>query len=158
MTDELKAYIRLETAVAAAFNFFINGMVAALVYHKADYVPTDAISIIIDLVFACLLMCVLCAYFCRASLKRTKTARILEGGGAMLRRFGRLLRYPLLYGFVLGIIAAFVLSAVTVPLFAWLGVNMLPFGWYVVLKVLFAALLGGGVTRLTLYAGMYASE
>jgi hypothetical protein len=156
MTDELKAYIRIETVVAAAFNFFINGMIAALVYHKADYVPTDAISICIDLVLTCLLMFILCACFCRASLKRTKTAGLLEGGSALLRRAGRLLRYSLLYGFVLGILAAIILSAVTVPLFTLLGIYALPFDWYVVLKVLFTALLAGGITRLTLYAGIFA--
>jgi hypothetical protein len=155
MTQELKSYIRIETIVAAAFNFFINGMIAALVYHKADYVPTNAISICLDLVLTCLLMCILSAYFCRASLRRTKTAGILEGSGALLKRFGRLLRYPLLFGLVLGLVAAVILSALTVPLFAWLGIYTLPFGWYVVLKVLFTAVFSGGITRFTLYAGMH---
>jgi hypothetical protein len=45
---------------------------------------------------------------------------------------------------------------VTVPLFTLLGIYALPFDWYVVLKVLFTALLAGGITRLTLYAGIFA--
>ncbi len=154
MTNELRAYIRLEAAVAAAFNFFINGMLAALIYHKADFVPINIISIPIDLVLTCWLMWILTAYFCRASLKRTKTAGILDGGGQLLRRLGRFLRYPLLYGFALGAFTAVVLSMLAVPLCALLGIYALPFGWYVALKVLFAMLLGGGVTRLTLTAGI----
>ena len=158
MTDELKGYIKIEAKVSAAFNFFINGMIAALVYHKADIVPTNVVSIPIDLLLTCLLIFILSAYFCRASLRRTKTAGLLESNNRLLRRLGRLLRHPLLYGLALGTFTAVVLSVLVAPVFALLGVGSLRFGWYVVLKVLFTALLGGGVTVLTLYAGMCRYE
>ena len=53
MSNELKSYLKTEMIIAAAFNLFINGMVAALIHHKADYVPTDVISIAIDLTATC---------------------------------------------------------------------------------------------------------
>ncbi len=55
MNRELAAYLRLQVALAAAFNFFIGGMTASLIYHKADFVPTEPISIAIDLTFTYLL-------------------------------------------------------------------------------------------------------
>lgn len=154
MTKELRDYIRLETLVAAALNFFINGMIAALIYHKADAVSLNSVSISIDLLSTCLLILILAAYFCRASLKRTKTAGILEHGGMLVRRIGRLLAYPLLYGLVLGTLTAVVLTTLTLLFFALLGVYELPFYWYVAIKALFAMILGSGVTVLTLNAGM----
>lgn len=44
MNRELAVYLRLQDTIAAAFNFFINGMIAALIYHKANFVPTDTIQ------------------------------------------------------------------------------------------------------------------
>ena len=41
MNAKIKSYLKAEAIVAAAFNFFINGMIAALIYHKADRVSTD---------------------------------------------------------------------------------------------------------------------
>ena len=152
MTDELKAYIRLEATVSAGFNLFINGMLAALIYHKADVVPANIISIPIDLLLTCWLMFILSAYFCRASLKRTKTAGILEGGGKLLRRLGRLIRYPLLYGLALGTLAAALLSVLTVPFLMLIGISVLPFYGYVALKSAFAMSLGYGITILTMRA------
>ena len=154
MTKELKAYIRLEAIVSAAFNFFINGMFAALIYHNADTVATNIISIPIDLLLTCWLMFILSAYFCRSSLKRTNTAGILESGGVLINFLGRMLRIPILYGIIPGTITAAILSAMAVPLFVLLGVSALPFGWYIALKTLFAAVLGGFVTAVTLYSGM----
>ena len=140
--------------IAAAFNFFINGMVAALIHHKADYVATDAISIAIDLACTCLFTFILTALFCRASVKRTKTIGILETKNRFIRFSSRLFRRPALFGLVMGIIAAVVLFALTAMLFALLGIAALPFGVYVILKCAFAALLGGGATLLELYSGM----
>ena len=154
MTKELKAYIRLEAIVSAAFSFFINGMIAALIYHKADTVATNMTSILVDLLLTCWLMFILSAYFCRSSLKRTNTTGILEGGGAFLYWLGRMLRIPILYGIIPGTITAAALSAVTIPFFVLLGVSALPFGWYFALKTVFAAVLGGFVTAFTLYSGM----
>ena len=154
MNKELKIYIKTEMIIAAAFNFFINGMVAALIYHKADYVPTDVISIAIDLTATCLFTFIISALFCRASVRRTKTAGILETKSRFMRFLSKLFRRPVLFGAVTGLVAAAVLWIVTAPLFALLGITALPFGVYVALKCVFAALLGSGVTLLELYSGM----
>ena len=154
MNKELKSYLKTEMIIAAAFNFFINGMIAALIYHKADYVPTDVISIAIDLTATCLFTFIISALFCRASVRRTKTAGILETKSRFMRFCGKLFRRPVLFGAVMGLVAAVVLWIVTAPLFALLGITALPFGVYVAFKCVFAALLGGGVTLLELYSGM----
>ena len=72
MNRELIAYLRAQAIIAAAFNFFIGGMIAALIYHKADFVPTDAV--VIDLTITCLLTFAITTPFCRAGLRRDKTA------------------------------------------------------------------------------------
>jgi len=154
MNKELKIYIKTEMTIAAAFNLFINGMVAALIYHKADYVPTDVISIAIDLTATCLFTFIISALFCRASVGRTKTAGILEAKSRFMRFSSKLFRRPVLFGTVTGLATAVVLWIVTEPLFALLGIATLPFGVYVALKCVFAVLLGGGVTLLELYSGM----
>jgi hypothetical protein len=38
MNRELAVYLRIQASVSAAFSFFIGGMAAALIYHKADFV------------------------------------------------------------------------------------------------------------------------
>lgn len=157
MNKEIKAYIKTEAIIAAAFNFFINGMVAALIHHKADTVATDAISIAIDLTATCLLIFILTAFFSRASLKRTKKESVLENGSRMIRFLSRLLRHPALFGMLMGIAAAIVLFALTTQIFSLLSIGTLPFGVYVALKCVFSAILGGGATALELYLGMIAA-
>ena len=154
MNTEIKKYLKTEMTISAAFNLFINGMVAALIHHKADYVATDAVSIAIDLTCTCLFIFILTALFCRASVKRTKTIGILETENRFILFSSRLFRRPALFGLVMGVIAAAVLFALTATLFALLGIFALPFGVYVALKCVFAALLGGGATLLELYSGM----
>jgi len=44
MNGELAIYLRIQASVSAAFGLFIGGMAAALIYHKADFVPADAVS------------------------------------------------------------------------------------------------------------------
>ena len=154
MNAELKSYIKTEMAISAAFNLFINGMVAGLIHHKADYVATDPVSIAIDLTCTCLFTFVLTALFCRASIRRTKTEGILKTKSHFIRFSSKLFRRPALFGLVMGLICAGVLFAVTQTLFALLGIYALPFGVYVLLKCVFSALLGGGATFLELYSGM----
>jgi|AGTN01.2.fsa_nt_gi hypothetical protein len=154
LTAEIRAYLKLEAGISAAFNFFINGMLAALVYHRADAVPTNIVSIPLDLLATCLLMFILSAYFARASLKRSKAAGILECDRKPFLRLARLLERPLLYGLALGLPAGIALSLTVAPAFALTGAASLPFGWYIALKAAFAAALGGAFTALTLYAGM----
>jgi len=74
-------------AIAAAYNFFINGMAAGLIYHKAGYVPTASVSIAVDLPIACLSAFVISMPFSRASLRRNKTGCSL-GGSATGPPFG----------------------------------------------------------------------
>ena len=66
MNRELAVYLRLQATIATTFNFFIGGMIAALIYHKADFVPTDTISIAIDITITCLLTFAITTPFCRA--------------------------------------------------------------------------------------------
>lgn len=158
MNPELKAYLRLEATVAAAFNFFINGMISALIYHKADWVPADALSITIDLTLTCLFTFTVSAFFNRASLRRTQTAGILHTCNRAVRLLSRLFRRPALFGVLIGAITAVLLLALVVPVLAVLDVEVLPFAVYITFKTLFCALLGGGVALLELYAGMCRAE
>lgn len=77
MNRELAVYLRIQASVSAAFSFFIGGMAAALIYHKADFVPADAISNAIDITITCLLTFAITTPFCRASLRRDKTGGVL---------------------------------------------------------------------------------
>ena len=158
MTREIKAYLKTEMIIAAAFNFFINGMIAALIYHKADYVPTDIVSIAIDLTATCLFTVTISALFCRASVKQTKTAGILETKSRLIRFSSKLFWHPVLFGVLMGLAFAVVLWVLTAPLFVMLGIAALPFVVYVALKCVFAALLGGGITLLELYSGICKAE
>ena len=97
MNQEIRAYLRLEATVAATFNFFINGMVSALIYHKADSVPFDAVSIAIDLLLTCFFIFTVTVFFCRASLRRTKTYGILKNDTIAMHYLSRLFNYPVLF-------------------------------------------------------------
>ena len=154
MDKNLKNYLKTEMIIAAAFNFFINGMIAGLIHHKAGNVATDVISIAIDLTATCLFTFIISALFCRASVKRTKTIGILETKNRFILFSSKLFRRPALFGLVMGIIAAAALFALTATLFALLGIASIPFGVYIALKSVFAALFGGGATLLELYSGM----
>jgi hypothetical protein len=155
MDSEIKTYLKAEAIIAAAFNFFINGMVAALIHHKADTVATDALSVAIDLTITCLVMFIITELFCRASLKQTKSTGILDSGNKIQRLSVRLFRWPVLFGAALGFSMAIVLFALIAPVFALLGVQALPFGAYIALKTISCALLGGGVALICLYAGLH---
>jgi hypothetical protein len=78
--EGLKAYVRLKAAVSAA----LSGRLAALIHHNADAVPTNIVSISIDLLFTCGLMFILSGYFGRASLRRSKTMDILDSENQIL--------------------------------------------------------------------------
>ncbi len=154
MNQEIRAYLRLEATVAAAFNFFINGMVSALIYHKADSVPFDAVSIAIDLLLTCFFIFTVTVFFCRASLRRTKTYGILKNDTIAMHYLSRLFNYPVLFGVLLGIFTAMLLFVLIAPAFVLLHIDKIPFGWYIVFKTTFCAFLGYGVTLLEMYSGM----
>lgn len=158
MNEEIRMYLSIEMKVAAAFNFFINGMVTALIYHKADTVPADTVSIAVDLSLTCLFTFIVSAFFNKASLRRTKTAGILEAPNPAIRGLSRLFRRPVLFGALLGFSTAAVLFGLVAPVFAFLGLTELPFGLYITLKTISCALLGGGVALIGLYAGMCKVE
>jgi hypothetical protein len=158
MNKELMAYLGLEAKVSAAFNFFINGMISALIYHKADFVPADNISLAIDLLLTCLLMFILTALFSTASLRRTNTIGILEPGNKAIRKLSRLFRRPILFGLLMGMATAAVLFALAAPVFALLGVKTFTFSAYIALKAVGCALLGGTVTMTALYLGLFRVE
>lgn len=154
MNRELAVYLRLQAAIAAAFNFFISGMIAALIYHKADFVPTDAISIAIDITITCLLTFAITTPFCRASLRRDKIGGVLAAKTLPARLLARLSRRPVLLCISLSLCAALVLSALTASFFALLNVIAVPFYLYVALKSVFSLMLGAFATCVVLYAGM----
>ena len=158
MSYELKAYFSVQAKVAAAFSFFVSGMIAALLYHAAQSALTDVVSIGIDLTITCLLTFIITAYFCRASLKSTKTVGILPPANGFSRFLARLFRTPLGFGIVCGLVAAIVLFIITTIILSLLNVTALPFYLYVLLKSLFCMLLGSGVTILEMYAGMCKTE
>ena len=164
MNSEIKAmpriaaFLGVQAKIAAAFNFFISGMIIGLIYHEADLVPLDSVSVAVDLVITCLLTFTITAYFCRASLKSTKTAGILPAPNVFIRFLAKLFRSPLAFGVLSGLFTAASLFAVIAPLLALLKITALPFYPYVLLKSLSCMLLGSGVTLLELFAGMCKTE
>ena len=158
MDGQLKGYVLSEAIISAAFNLFINGMVAALIYHMAETVATDPVSSAIDLLITCVSMGILTALFSRASVKRTKVVGIFEAPSGVMRFLSRLFCRPVFFGLVVGMVVAVVVYIPTVLILALPGILAIPFGIYVTLKCLFAAVLGGGIVALELYAGMCKVE
>ena len=158
MSKEIKALIRSQAIISAAFNFFINGMVSALIHHMTYLVSTDPVSIAIDLTSTCLFIFIFGAFFSRLNLRSAKILGILESERKLMNSLSRLSRHPALFGALLGFIMAVVLTSLVAPSFTLLGINAMPFGWYISFKVIFSALLGGGVMMLGMYAGMINAE
>jgi hypothetical protein len=158
MNSELAAYLRLQAIIAAAYNFFINGMVTALLYHKADFVPADATSIIIDITVTCMLTFAITTFFCRASLRRDKVGGILTAKTSPERLLARLFTRPVLLCASFGLCAALILSVLTVSFTALLGITVVPFYLHVALKSVFSAALGAFATCMVLYAGMCRAD
>lgn len=154
MNKEIRAFLSLQAKVSGAFNFFISGMIASLIYHKADVVPTGTVSLAIDLILTCLLTFILNALFCKASLTSSKTTGILDNGNKFIRQLSRLFRRPLLFGTLIGLAAAAVLFVLIAPVFALLGLKSLPFGIYILVKTIFSTVLGGASALMELYIGM----
>jgi len=157
MNEQLKSNIKIEAIVSAAFNFFITGMIAALIHHKADTVATD-LSAATDLLLTCLSTGILTALFSKASVKRAKTAGVIPAASGIMRFFSRLFRHPVLFGLLVGAAAAVGFAIPTILIFMLPGIMSIPFGLYVPLKCLFGALLGGGFTALEIYAGMCKAD
>ncbi len=158
MNGELTAYLRLQAIVAAAYNFFIMGMVAGLIYHKADFVPADPLSIAIDLTITCLSAFAISMPFSRASLRRDKTAGILPAESRPARLLARLFRRPVLFCVSFGLGTALLAFVLTAPLLTLAGVTAVPFYLYVTLKCVFGAALGVFISSVLLYAGMCRAE
>jgi len=154
MNRELAVYLRIQASVSAAFGFFIGGMIAALIYHNADFVPADAISTTIDITITCLLTFAITTPFCRASLHRDKTWGVLTARTPQARLLVRLSRRPVLLIVSLGLCVALILSSLSALLFALLGVTAVPFYLYVVLKSMFSAMLAAFASCAALCAGM----
>lgn len=154
MNRELAVYLRIQESVTAAFSFFIDGMAAALIYHKADFVPADTISIAIDITITCLLTFAITTPFCRASLRRDKTGGVLTAMTPLARLLARLFRRPVLLVISFSLCAALILSALTALFFALLGVTAVPFYLYILFKSVFCAMLGAFAAFVVLYAGM----
>jgi hypothetical protein len=158
MTNETKGYLIVGAINPAAYNLFINGMIAALVYHKVDAVPMDATSVAIDLTYTCLMIFIITALFSRLNLGWANKAGTLETRSRVVRFFNRLFLRPILFGIITGVASAAIFTALTVLIFALLHIQTLPFLVYVVLKCMFSAVLGGAATILEMYAGMCKGE
>jgi hypothetical protein len=154
MNRELAGYLRVQATIVAAFNFFIGGMIAALIYHKADFVPADIVSIAVDLTLTCILTFVITTPFMRASLRRDKTAGLITAKSSIARLLARLSRCPVLMCTILCLCTTLILFALTALIFALLGVTALPFYLYIVLKSVFCGALGAFVAGVVLYSGM----
>jgi len=158
MNKEIKGYLKAEAIISAAFNFFINGMIVGVQYHNVDFVPTNIVSIAIDLTATCLLMFLITTPFCKASLKRTKTTRILPNKSRVIRRVSRLFRRPALFVVFMALLSAAVLYIPTSALFLLFGIYEISFCVYLALKIVFCAVFGGFITTLELYSGMCKTE
>ncbi|HWQ50963.1 MAG TPA: hypothetical protein VN369_04080 [Terriglobales bacterium] len=154
MTPELAAYLKLQAAVSAALNFFVMGMVSGLIYHKADFVPTDPVSLGVDLGLTCLSAFMISMPLTRAGLRRDKTGDVLEATSPQSRFLARLFRRPLLFCLLFGFGTAALVFALAAPLFALAGAFALPFYAYVALKSTFGAALGAFVSTVLFYGGM----
>lgn len=154
MNRELAVYLRIQASVTAAFSFFIGGMAAALIFHKADFVPADTISIAIDITITCLLTFAITTPFCRASLRRDKTGGVITAMTPPARLLARLFRRPVLLVISFSLCAALILSALTALFFVLLGVTAVPFYLYILFKSVSCAMLGAFAAFAVLYAGM----
>lgn len=154
MNHELSAYVRIQAIITAAFSFFITGMVTALIYHQADFVPTDAISLVIDLLITCLLTYAITSPFARASLRRDKVGGLIEAKSSFDRLLARLYRRPFWLSALLGVCTFLTLSVLFVTLFALISLEQVPFYPYVMLKSVLGSVLGAFVTVTVLYSGM----
>lgn len=158
MTAELKAFYRLQAITAAAFNFFISAMITGLLYHKADAVPIDTISLAVDILITALITSVITAFFMRAAVMQTNTRSILPPRNKTFAALSRLFERPGRLGITLGIGIAVVLMCLILPLSVLSGVERVSFWGYVPVKALFCSLLGATITLTALYIGMCKSE
>ena len=158
MKREVAGYLRLQATVAAAFNFFIGGMIAALIYHKVDFVPTNAFNIAIDITITCLLTFAITTPFCMLSLRRDKTGGVLVAKTPLTRLFAWLSSRPALLCISLALCAALILFALAASLLAFLNVTAMPFYLYIVLKSIFSSVLGASATYTMLCAGIYGES
>ena len=155
MNEELKAYFKIEAKIAAAFNFFISGMVAGIIHHKADAISMDPVSIAIDLLITCILTFTVTAFFVRMSLRNTQTVDILPAPNRLMAFLAALFDSPLGFGVLMGVVTAVILFFIIAPLFALVfHVPALPFYLYVFVKALTSLALGACVTLLEMYSGM----
>ena len=155
MNREIRSYIRAEAIASAAFNFFITGMVVALIFHKADYVPTTIIDFGVDLFIVCMFIGVLTILFSRASLKRTKFRETQTGDGRLPRFISRLMRCAVLFGVLFALVMFIVTFALIAPILTFFSITEIPFGIYVPVKCIFCALLASGATALELFSGVH---
>jgi len=158
MSKEIRSYLKAEAKLSGAFNFFITGMVVALIFHKADFVPVDLISFAIDLFIVCIFVGILTALFSKASLKRTKFLESRTGGSSLIRFLSRLLRHAVLFGVLLAPVMFIALFVLTYPILFLFSITEIPFGIYIPIKCVFCGLVGAGATTLEIFSGMHKGD
>jgi len=150
MNREIRKFIVIEAIVSGMFNFFINGMASALIYHKADYIPADIIGFAIDEFIICMCIGILTALVSKAGLKRHKLSET-QTGGPFTRFLSRLLRRSVLFGTLLGLVMFLAVFALTFSIFTLFSITEIPFGVYIPVKCTIIALLAAGATVLELF-------
>jgi len=155
MNREIHSYITIEAILSGSINCLLNGMVAALIYHKADYIPADITGFAVDQFIICMCIGILTALCTKASLKRAKLSETQTGGGSLPRFLSRLLRRAVLFGVLFGLVSFLAAFALTVSIFTLFSITEIPFGIYILQKCAFCGLLGAGATVLELYSGIH---
>ena len=130
-------------------------MAAALIHHKADYIPADITRFAIDQFIICMCIGIITALFSKAGLKRTKFSETQTDGGSLPRFLSRLFRRVILFGTLLGLVMFLAVFALTVSILTLFSITEIPFGVYITLKCTLYSLLGTGATVLELYSGIH---
>lgn len=158
MDQEIKANLRIEVIVSAAFCFFINGMLSALVFHQTDTVSLSHLFIAIDISSVSMFVAIITALFSWSSVRRYKAVGIIVSGSRIMRQLSRLFRHPFLFGLLMGIAASLVFFILAVLFLTLFKITELQFGVYLVLKTVFCGLLGAFTSFTCLYAGICKNE
>jgi hypothetical protein len=134
--------------------FFINGMLSALLHHKADSVLVSTLFIAFDISSVSMFIAIITALFSRSSIRRYNAVGIIVPGSRIMRQLSRLFRRPFFFGLLLGIAVTIIIFILAKLFLTLLGIQELSFAVYMILKTVFCALLGAAVSFICLYAGM----